>query len=65
MQGFFGLCLIVMVVAIFFIPPFLAKERGIERGQILVVWMLTFASFILPLLWFVALIMAAVCKGKK
>lgn len=65
MQGLFGICLIVMVVAIFFIPPFLAKERGIERGQLFVVWILTFSSLLLPLLWFVALIMSAVCKGKK
>lgn len=66
MEAVLKLVIIAILLYLFFtlvfLPFHIARNRGIDKGQTSVICILCFLSFVLPIIWVVAIIMSVVCK---
>ena len=66
MDAVLKLICIIFILFLFFVVVFLpydiAKKRGLDKGQQVVICVLCWLTLIVPFLWIVAIIMSVVCK---
>ena len=69
MDGIFvviGFCLaIFMLICIVRIPIIIAKSRGVTGENLSLIKVLSWLSILIPIVWFIGLIMSLVCKTGK